>query len=75
MINLDKELVTEDYFVNWIRDNGGVLHTRKVSNFNSTNLAQCKPYTLVCLTGYTNLVHQFFTNIIHNFKNFGNRWF
>ena len=69
MINLDKELVTEDYFVNWIRDNGGVLHTRKVSNFNSTNFAQCKPYTFVCLTGYSNLVHQFFTNMIHNFKN------
>jgi hypothetical protein len=70
MLNIDyKNLITEDCFVNWIKDNGGVLHTRKFSNIQTTNLSQCKPFTFVCLTGYSNIVEQFFTNIIHNFKN------
>ena len=45
------------------------MHTRKFSNIQTTNLSQCKPFTFVCLTGYTTIVHHFFTNIIHNFKN------
>jgi len=68
MNNSDKLLVTEDYFVDWIKSENGVLHTRKVSNFNTFNLSECKPYTLVCLTGYPQIIDQFFKNIISNFK-------
>ena len=69
MPRLNTTLVTEDDFVNWVRSHNGVLHTRKVSNINNINLSECPPNTMVCLTGYSQIVHTFFTNIIQNFKN------
>ena len=62
------DLINEDQIVNWVKNNHGVLHTRKVSNINSINLSLCPENTLVCLTGYTSIVKQFFDKIIHLFK-------
>ena len=69
MVDINKKLVTEDFFVDWVKANGGVLYTRKFSNIKTVNLAQCKPYTLVCLTGNHYIVPYFFNNILQNFKN------
>lgn len=65
--DFNKLLITEDNFVNWIKECGGILHTRKCSNINDRDLSRCKKNTLVCLTGYKQLVEQFFTTIIQNF--------
>ena len=68
MIDFNENLITEDAIVNWVKYNNGVLHTRKESNLNNFNLYNCPPYTLVCLTGYPQIVDAFFSNIIKNFK-------
>ena len=39
MIDLKQDLVTEDGIVNWVNDNNGVLHTRKISNIQNVNLS------------------------------------
>ena len=69
MIDLNEPLVTEDGIVNWVNSNNGVLHTRKVSNLQNINLSNCPPLTLVCLTGYPQIVDVFFNKIINNFTN------
>jgi hypothetical protein len=69
MLGLNTRLVSEDDFVDWVLSQNGVLHTRKVSNITTTNISECPPNTIVCLTGYSQIVHTFFTNIIQNFKN------
>ena len=63
----NKLLLTEDNFVDWIKESGGILHTRKCSNINEIDLSRCKKNTLVCLTGYKQIVDQFFTTIIQKF--------
>jgi len=68
MINLNEDLVTEDGIVNWVNSNNGVLYTRKISNIQNVNLSDCPLYTLVCLTGYPQIVDTFFNNIINNFS-------
>jgi len=68
MIDFNEDLITEDAIVNWVNSNNGVLHTRKISNINNIDLTKCPPYTLVCLTGYPQIVDTFFSNIIKNFK-------
>ena len=65
----NKPLITEDSFVNWIKHTGGVLHTRKYSNISDLDLSKCKRNTIVCLTGYTQVVNQFFTQVIQHFRN------
>ena len=69
MINIQEQLVTEDGIANWVNSNNGVLHTRKISNINNIDLSRCPPYTLVCLTGYPQIVDTFFSNIINHFQN------
>ena len=69
MIDLNEPFVTEDGIVNWVNSNNGVLHTRKVSNLNNINLSECPLFTLVCLTGYPQIVDIFFNKIINNFCN------
>ena len=69
MIDLTKNLVTEDYLVDWVKERGGILYTRKVTNIDKIDLSKCPPNTLVCLTGYSHLVNHFFKNIINKFSN------
>lgn len=61
--------INEDSIVNWVKENNGILHTRKVSNINQINLERCPENTLVCLTGYNNILYSFFNNIINSFRN------
>jgi hypothetical protein len=62
-----KDYISEDKIVNWIKDNNGILHTRKVSNINTKNLALCPENTIVCLTGYYHILEVFFNKIINLF--------
>lgn len=69
MIKLNESLVTEDGIVNWVNSNNGVLHTRKISNINRINFSECPENTLVCLTGYPNIIDVFFNKIMNKFSN------
>jgi hypothetical protein len=62
------ECITEDGLVEIVRKNKGILHTRKYSNINIVDLSKCPENTLVCLTGNSQLIMQFFTNIINRFR-------
>ena len=61
------EYINEDHIVNWIKENNGVLHTRKVSNINNKNISLCPENTIVCLTGYNHIIEYFFNKIINSF--------
>lgn len=64
---MNKDYISEDKIVNWIKDNDGILLTRKVSNIYNKNLASCPENTIVCLTGYNNVLEMFFNKIINLF--------
>ena len=61
---MPNNFISEDRLVHWIKTQGGALHTRKYSNISSIDLSSV---TLVCLTGYENIIQTFFSNIIQNF--------
>lgn len=63
------KLITEDDLCDWIWENKGVMYTRKYSNIYGNDLSKYEEGTLVCLTGYTNIIKIFFNNIINKFKN------
>ena len=62
---MPNNLISEDRLVHWVKSHGGALHTRKYSNMNNIDLSDV---TLVCLTGYENIIQTFFANIIQNFN-------
>jgi len=55
--------------VEFVKRENGVLLTRDYSNINNVNLSECKINTLVCLTGYENIIKEFFSTIITKFNN------
>ena len=61
------DFITEDRVAAWVESRGGVLHTRKISNLDETDLSKCPPGTLVCLTGYAFHVDAFFKDTIGKF--------
>lgn len=63
------KLITEDDLCDWIWENNGVMYTRKYSNIYGNDLSKYEEGTLVCLTGYTNIIKIFFSSIINKFKN------
>jgi hypothetical protein len=62
---MPNNLISEDRLVHWVKSHGGALHTRKYSNINNMDLSDV---TLVCLTGYENIIQTFFAKIIQNFN-------
>ena len=68
-IDITRQLITEDNFVNWINDQGGIAFTRKLSTIDLSKLSQYPTNTLVGLTGYTHIITHFFSNIINKFNN------
>ena len=62
---MPNNLISEDRLVHWVERQGGALHTRKYSNINNIDLSDI---TLVCLTGYENIIQTFFAKIIQNFN-------
>ena len=58
------DFINEDDIAKWVYKNNGVVHTRKISNINSIDFSQCLKNTLVCLTGYDNIIQSFFQNKI-----------
>lgn len=61
------DLVTEDDICEWVYENNGVLYTRKFNNIHSRNLKDLPEFSLVCLTGYPNIINIFFNTIIKKF--------
>lgn len=59
-------LICEDYFTDFVINNEGLVITRKEINLNSFDFNKENP--LVCLTGYKNILQQFFTEIISKIK-------
>lgn len=59
------KFICEDYFTNFVINNEGLVITRKSINKDTYNYK--KKNSLVCLTGYPNILDLFFTNIIHSF--------
>ena len=67
-MNMDMlTFINEDDIVKWVKAQNGILHTRKISNINTSNLATCNENTLVCLTGYDQIIQAFFQKMIHTF--------
>jgi len=64
---MDKQILTEDKFVNWIHQCNGILMTRKVFNFDQNNKSTFENCKIVCLTGYDSIVAYFFDKMIDNF--------
>jgi hypothetical protein len=62
----NNELICEDYFTEFVSNNGGILITRKEINVDSFDFNKESP--LVCLTGYKNILEKFFTEIISKIK-------
>jgi len=61
-------MLTEDGIVNWVKGEGGVLHTRKYSNLSKLSDYVNRENLLVCLTGYNNIVKYFFTDVLSHFQ-------
>ena len=49
-------LIAEDFIVDWVLKNDGLLFTRKINNFNTTPNNKSKK--LICVTGSSNLLQQ-----------------
>lgn len=60
------DIICEDYFTDFVSNNEGLLITRKEINLNTFDFNKENP--LVCLTGYNNILQQFFTEIINKIK-------
>ena len=58
---MPNNFISEDRLVHWVKSQGGALHTRKYSNITEVDLSHI---TLVCLTGYDNIIQTFFSQII-----------
>lgn len=57
------DIITEDKVADWAIRNGSLMITRKYVNTNSYNFTVNKTH-MVCLTGYDNILHTFFTKIL-----------
>tara|TARA_B110000046_G_C13007498_1_gene405026 strand:- start:1090 stop:2745 length:1656 start_codon:yes stop_codon:yes gene_type:complete len=62
-------IITECGIASWVQKMNGVLLTRDILNFNSIDLSSCDKNTIVCLTGYDNIVNYFYNNLLCKFKN------
>jgi hypothetical protein len=60
-------LITEKGVADFVHKNNGILWTRDITNINQKNLSLCGPNTLVCITGYTQLLRVFFEQYIQHF--------
>lgn len=64
--------INEDYLAKWIVKNNGLILSRSENNMskNKINIInQSNKPTLVCITGYKNIINQFFTNVLKLLKN------
>ena len=59
--------ISEDCIASWTLAQGGILHTRKISNIIEKDLSTYNAGILVCLTGYDYIIENFFNNIISQF--------
>ena len=62
-------IVTEDKLIDYVEYKNGLLLTRKISNVTTFNIKDSPPKTLVCITGYKEIITYFFQNIIPFFRN------
>ena len=65
--NNEKRLITEDDIIDWVDRERGLLITRKLINVNTDiNISNIK---LVCLTGYDNIILNFFNQLLNKITN------
>ena len=62
------DFISEDEIVKWVYKNNGILFTRNISNMSLENIKKQKENTLVCLTGYVNVLKEFFSTVIEQFE-------
>jgi len=62
-------ILTEDKLIDYVEYKNGLLLTRKTSNINTFNIKESPAKTLVCITGYKEIITYFFQNIIPYFRN------
>jgi hypothetical protein len=61
-------ILTEDKIIDWVESQRGLLITRRTLNFNNFDFNNCADNTYVCITGYNQIISDFFTNIINRFS-------
>ena len=59
--------LTEDRIVDWVNSVGGLLITRRICNVNTYNFIDRIGLQYVCLTGYSQIIHHFFQEVIDKF--------
>jgi hypothetical protein len=62
-------IITEKELVDWVKNMNGVLITRDILNFKSKDLQSCSKNTIVCITGYDNVISYFYNELLCKFKN------
>ena len=60
--------ITEDKIVDWVVSVGGLLITRRICNIKSYNFVNQTGLQYVSLTGYSQIILQFFQNILNRFS-------
>lgn len=61
-------ILTEDKIIDWVESQGGLLITRRTLNIKEFDFNKCSDNTYVCITGYNQIISDFFTNIINKFS-------
>jgi hypothetical protein len=60
--------LTEDKITDWVDSAGGLLITRRICNVQTYNFINHTGLQYVCLTGYSQIIHQFFQEVIDKFS-------
>jgi hypothetical protein len=61
-------ILTEDKIIDWVEMQGGLLITRRTLNINTFDFNKCSDNTFVCITGYNQIISDFFISIINRFS-------
>jgi len=61
-------MLSEDKLIDWVESQRGLLITRRTLNIKTFDFNNCAENTLVCVTGYSKIISDFFTSIINNFS-------
>ena len=62
--------LTENKLAEWVLSEKGLLITRSIININTFEFVSCKHNEIACITGYPQIIQNFFENIIHKFKTY-----
>ena len=60
--------LTEDRIADWVESTGGLLITRRICNVQTYNFINHMGLQYVCLTGYPQIIQQFFQKALDRFS-------